>query len=301
MELLQFEHEIPPFARMSWVSKEVKDQWEARMQKACKVYSRLELETVKHGIRDCTTRHISGNNLEYEMEQLAKDGLVFLPIRKVGTYSGFAHKHPPVLQGKPWAYYGVVSKEPEKAWLFSHSSNNNSKVDHETIGQLLGYPKCCRDFFDSVWLDGYIDPVWQQALNSKEENIKNKKEQFIRVKDTVNHENNVMLRYIGVRIVPNIPCSLDCSHSLENARKWIELGKELNLEGVDDLIYLLKLPVEWDCQKGIAYISTPLFKIETNSMTCYPKHVVQKEGTEFPKGTPLGNKFPWTEAWKMIK
>jgi hypothetical protein len=77
------------------------------------------------------------------------------------------------------------------------------------------------------------------------------------------------------------------------AQDWVQLGLDLKLEGMDELLELLNLPVEWNCLKGIAYISTPLFKIETNSMTCYPTYIVQKEGSLRPKGTPNGLKFPF--------
>lgn len=289
MKLLDFQ--MPPFARTAWVSKSVKDEWEPKSWKASHAYAQLELETVIYGIRDCTTGHIPNENMAYELSKLAEKGLMFLPIQRVGVYSGFAHTHPPVVEGRPWNWYGVIAREPKHALAFKEASQG-PKIDHETIGKLLGYPKCCMDFFNNVWAAGYIDPVWQQAENIDKKYLLEQNEHLIRLSHETPFVTNVMLRYIGLRIVPHIPCSSHCEATHKFANKWLELGKKLKLDGIEELEQFLRLPVKWDCLKGIAYVSTPLFKIETNSMTCYPNYIVERKGTFYPKYLPRGNAFP---------
>lgn len=297
MKLLNFQ--MPPFARIQYVTQEIKEMWEPRVAKAMKAYYDLEILTVQAGIRACTTRHIPPQNLEAEMAKFARMGLYWLPITRVGAYSGFAHTHPPVIEGRPWTFYGVVSNSLESALAFVDASNN---LNHDTLGKLLGYPDCCREFFDKVWGAGYVDPIWQQAMNAHgttarvESSIEDDKPdsyKVIHLTNDVSHMAVSMLRYIGVRAVPHIPCSMDCEHTKEIARQWIGLGFEKDVEGIDDLVKLLTLPTEWDCLKGVAVVSTPLFKISTNSVTCFPRHLVRKEGTWYPEEAPSGLKFPW--------
>lgn len=302
MQLLNFS--MPPFARIVYASKDIKEKWEPRVNKAAQAYSNLERETVVHGLRSCHTEHIQQQHMMPHLQALAKKGLTFVPIQAVGSYSGFSHYHPPVIEGKPWAWYGAVGNTPESAWEFADASSatyesTGKSIDHRRIGNLLGYPTCCQDFFDKEWRAGFIDPVWQEAENCKPENVKKRSEHHIRLKSTIPYETSVMLRYIGVRILPHIPCSHDCQHSVKMAKDWVQLGRDLKLEGLDYLLEILQFPIEWDCLKGMAYVSTPIFKVETNSMTCYPKHVVQKEGTVYPEEAPKGLKFPWNESWKF--
>jgi hypothetical protein len=295
MELLPFR--MPPYARTVWASKDIKDVWKPKLNQAARAYSSLERLTVIHGLRRATTLHVTEQDMMHQMQRLAQEGLSYVPMLQVGAYSGFAHTHPPVIPGKPWTYYGAIAKHAEDAHAFAAASahteeTQGNQIDHEAIGKLLGYPDCCRNFFNNVWGAGYIDPIWQQAENCKPENLLKREEHLIQIGNTIPPETSVMLRYIGIRVLPHIPCSHDCQHSLQMAKDWVQLGRDVKLDGLEELMEFLNLPVEWDCMKGIAYVSTPIFKIETNSMTCYPKYVVQKEGTLRPKESPGGLKFP---------
>jgi len=292
MELLGFD--MPPFARIQYVTAGVKNEWEPRVARAAKAYYDLELLTVKHGVRACTTRHVSPQNLEYDLQNFARHGLVWLPIQRVGSYQGFAHKHPPVQEGRPWAWYGVVARTMEDALKFVEAST--TKFDHDVLGQLLGYPDCCRKFFNEVWGAGYIDPIWQQAGGDLEHMIQHEVtegQEMVHFSSSVSHLTVSMLRYIGVRIVPHIPCSVGCKHSEHIAQAWFEVGEKEEVEGLRDLVALLTLPTEWDCLRGIAVVSTPLFKIQTNSMTTTKRYIVRKDGEWYPEEAPSGLKFPW--------
>jgi hypothetical protein len=296
MKLLDFS--MPPFARTVWASQEIEKEWRPKLALASQAYERLEYETVVHGLRACTTAHCTPDDMVRRIQFYAKKGLMYHPLQQVGAYTGFAHTHPPVIPGKPWTWFGVVAKDPLDAYTFAEASaltedSAGKEIDHSTIGTLLGYPECCRKFFTDVWAAGYVDPVWQQAENCEGEYVVKKEEHLIQLSKETPWETSPLLRYIGVRIMPHIPCSHDCKPSLVIARSWLDLGRELAIPGMEELEQFLRMPVEWDCLKGIAYVSTPIFKIETNSMTCYPRHVVQKEGTFRPKSGAKGLKFPF--------
>jgi hypothetical protein len=294
MELLDFM--MPPFARIQWASKDIKEKYEPMFNLAKTVYGRLEKETVKHGLRHVTTEHVSPYDFDVRQQEFAKNGMVFLPLQKVGHYTGFSNYHPPVEEGKPWHYYGVLADSIEHAEQFAHATEIG---DHTTIGKLLGFPECCIDMFNTKWKEGYVDPVWQQAEKTDQKYVSKKEDKLIRLKD-LPWEANTMLRTFNVGPIFHVKDSFDCPHTIQKAKDWVKLAKDLNMEGLKEMEMFLRMPVEWDALKGIAYIRTPLFKASINSVTCTERHRVQLEGTYFPSDSPKGLGFPWSEAFVTV-
>lgn len=286
-----------PFARILWVTEEARNYWYPKIQAASNAFHQLETLTVFHGVRRVFTTHFSPENLVDGMNNLAKKGLVFLPLHRVGTYSGFAHYHPPVEPGKPWTYYGVVGKlEDVKA--FAHATQVG---DHVTMGELLGYPSCCTATFNKVWREGYIDPIWQAGeisyLEAPERfEVYEPKDRFMRL--TPVPESLPVLRYIGIRLVSQIPHSLTCQESVKLAEQIREVAKEEGLyygalEYADEI---LRWNIEWSALHGIAEVKTPVFKVSTNSVPTYQKYTVQLLGEIPPedvKHALPGTVFPY--------
>jgi hypothetical protein len=270
MKLLDID--MPPSARIIWASPEARGEWEPKLNLASRAYSSLEQNTVLQGVRACTTTHIDFRCVEQESRRYSKMGLVFLPLRKVGHYSGFAHRHPPVIEGKPWSYYGPLARTIADAEAFADATDRG---DHRAIGNLLGYPVCCQDFFSTVWSAGYVDPIWQAAENCAD-SVDSKSEYEIRLNSRANHLVFDALRYMGVRLVPHLACSFECQDSLEVARSWLRCGHDSKVAGLEDLISLLEMEFEWACLKGVAIVTTPIFRIVTNSMPCFPRYTVTK-------------------------
>ena len=250
--------DLAPFARVQWKDAESRKEWEPVVKLATQAYNRAELETVRQGWRRCTTQHFNPSTMTEDIKRLK--GLAFLPIRRVGVYQGFAHKHPAVEEGKPWSYFGAVGKTIEDAWDFVEA---NHLGDHKRIGDLLGYPKCCQEFFSTVWMDGFIDPVWQAAERTEGAKIAGN---TIGISSSMSFDG---LRYVGIRMVPHLPCSFSCEGSQEMAEKWALL------DGMDTTARLLNLPITWSCLNGIAIVETPFFRISTNSNPCHPVHIVE--------------------------
>lgn len=295
MELLNFV--MPPFARIQWVSKEVKLKYEPMLEKAKNVYLQLEELSVQHGLRHCTTSHVDPNRMDIRQQEYIKKGMYFLPQEKVGHYTGFSNYHPPVEEGKPWHYYGVVADTVENALKFAEATD---RLDHTTLGQLLDFPECCVEFFNENWVKkGIHDPVWQQALNANEKNIRIKEDNLIRLKD-IPWQANPLLKYLSVGVIFHVCDSLTCEKTLKRSMDWINLAKELKIDGLKELEMFLRMPMEWDALKGIAYIRTPLFKLAINSVTCTERFKVQLEGTYFPDDVPRGNEYPWSEQFVTV-
>lgn len=291
MELLDIK--IKPFTRMQYASKEIMDEWQPKIDKASKVYNQLEFLTVKYGVRKCMIHHsVNPHEIIGLTQRLAKDGMFLIPLAKEGVRDGdgFSHSSSAYNGNGKFVYRSVISKSLEDAYEFVKAHNNRDDVK---IGELLGFPKCCSKFFDEVWKKGYIDPIWQQAENT-DGNVYNKllNKNIIKLSDS-NPFTLSVFRYIGIRFQSHFSCSMDCKHSEEYTEKWIDLAKKLNLNGVHEMLEIMQLPFEWSCYKGVAIVNTPIFKIVTDSVPCYPEYTIQKEGKFYPKNAPNGVKFPW--------
>lgn len=287
---------MPPSARTIWVSPQAQAEWESRIQRAAAAYWRLEKETVRAGIRRCTTGHMNPERLPLELADLAKQGLVFLPRLAVGSYQGFAHSHPKVEAGKPWNWYGPIAASISDALAFVEAEQHG---DHDTIGELLGYPQCCREFFRTVWMAGYIDPVWQAAQRTNAGSVLSRTDYLIELKGEELAHTWSGSRYNGLRLAPHIPCSFSCEETHERVSEWLQLGRQLNIPGIDDLVALLNMPVEWNALHGVALVTTPIYRVVTNTVACHPKHVVRKHGEFIPKEAATGLIFPFAAKTKQ--
>lgn len=283
--------QMPPFLRIQWVSKDAQEKYEPLLHKASNVFRTLEKETVIRGIRDVTTDSIDPLQYKEHLKKLADKGLYFIPMQKVANYKGFATYHPAPEPGKPWHYYGVICKDPKKGYDFIEATEKN---DHKAIGRLLGYPECCLEAFEENFIKNqYSDSIWQQALATKDAKV-DLENNIIKIKSIPWESNNIFKAY-SASVIFHTKCSLDCNHTEEIAKKWINLAEELKVDGLKEVEIFSRLPYEWDALKGIAVIRTPLFKIETNSVSCVYQHRVQVGGSYFPIESAKSNQFPWSE------
>ena len=306
--------QMPPFIQTTWVSEKAKAVWSPRLELARRTYSVLERYTVLDQTREVFTTHIRPENMPDEMYSLAQSGLYFLPLTRVGSYEGFSHYHPPVQPGRPWSYYGVLGN-PEATREFARATRDG---DHDTMGRLLGYPSCCRDFFNEVWRRGYIDPVWQQAaISTMEEGAElvdfdpRSRTIFLKAKP----ETLPILRYIGIRAAPHIPHSVTCGESVAFSRRWRAVAekyrdeiKELHgidpVEGYDATVEILSWPIKWTVLHGIAEVKTPVFKFATNSSFTPYKYTVmfaKQDEVDLPEETPYALEFPFKRRMPMFK
>jgi len=281
--------DMPPFARMAWVSNEAKEAWEPVLRLASEFYDIMESLSVYSGVRDVMTTSLYPEELVVKTrEDFAENNIHFAPIAEVGDYEGFAHYHPPVEEGKPWHYYGPLGR-PEAVNQFVLA---DAVQDHEKMGELLGFPKCCTTFFQREWTKGYNDPIWQIAMNTPEENVLLRDKNFIRLK--AYPEVLSLLRYNGPRFTFHIPCSTTCEASKKVAEKWVAVARKYGYhEQVDALYEVLSWPVEWNVLHGIAEVKTPVFKIVTNSVYSKEKYTVQIEGSRYPEYAATGLAFPF--------
>lgn len=278
--------------RMIWVSKEAKDAWAGIIPQISTLVCNLEVESVVRGHRPVTWQTIDETHyIEHQAKAWEEMGLVSIPIKKVGQFAGFAHKHAPVVVGQPCNVCVIVAKSYDQCKEFREAFEID---DNFAQGALLGYPRCCSQFFCDMWPKGYFDPIWQAAENTPKENIVRRDGNNLRI--CGNPLSNAVLRYLGLRACFHIPCSFNCQPSIKIAKQRLALGREINLDLIKLLEDLMRMPHSWDSYHGIAVVRSPIFYAITASVPAVEHYVVEVEGDFIPKESKRGITFPFTEV-----
>jgi hypothetical protein len=150
--------------------------------------------------------------------------------------------------------------------------------DDEYIGAALGFPSCCRTAFDETWNRLHLrDTTLRQAGGD------------LRVVSGV-PEVNLLARWVGVRLVPHLPCSWHCAESITLARDWAHLWPTADLAFTSSL---LQWPVQYSALHGVAIITWPVFRVVVPTDYTAREQRVEMIGTEYPEHAPKGTTFPF--------
>jgi len=146
--------------------------------------------------------------------------------------------------------------------------------DDRHIGQLLGFPECCIQFFDHVWNTRHLrDTTLAMAQHSATPN-----------------GSNILGRWLGVRLVPHLPCAFGCVASEYHARLYAALLPDDCAAWAHEL---LSWPVQYSALHGIAEIVWPILKVVTNTDYTRTRRDVRLMGTQYPCDAPTGLTFPF--------
>ena len=280
--------EINPFCRIVWVSEQARQTWERILPELNSFMQQMEVESVVRGHRLCTWQTVREDEFIRYAKDWSERGLYILPVTRVRTFQGFAHKHEKPVPGEVASVCVILSKKREHAleYRMAYEAGNN-----DAQGYYLGFPSCCRRFFEEVWAQGYYDPIWQAALRSP---IVKQEERKLRIK--AHPYSLATLRYVGLRISFHIPCSFYCEETIELAEQRLALAEEHNSRNVTLLKALLRMPHSWSVQHGIAVVKTPIFYIITSSVPVFEKYEVEVEGDFIPREAVKGTVYPFTEV-----
>ena len=108
---------------------------------------------------------------------------------------------------------------------------------------------------------------------------------------------NVLLRWLGVRAVPHLPCRADCDDTIRLADDMLRLGRDAGFAAEAAwMMEVLSWPVEWSALHGIAEIRTPIAKAVTRTDATAQKRVVCRRGRGYPAEGARGVVFPFRGA-----
>jgi len=205
-----------------WLAGDSREAWEPVLRAAQAAWSGLELVSITEGLRESAIVHLEADDLARAGADVSRVGLALSVLEhKEGSFRAVVH-HPRLAA----------------AWHAAWAAG-----DHEAVGVLLGFPACCRAFFSREWVaaGSYRDLTFAM--------------------DTVDGpwEANTMLRWLGVRLVPHLPCSSSCAETVAQARAYLEAGRRAGVD-VASLETVLRLPVTHDAANEVAIVSTPHFR-----------------------------------------
>jgi hypothetical protein len=197
----------------------------------------------------------------------------YIPLYQANVNATYQAGSAPFDPSKPWEYRCAVGPHAEDlaaAYI---------KQDWRVVGKVLGYPECCVDFFMEYWVkEQWFDTTYPMGKG-----------------DILSPANNILLRWMGIRLVSHLPCSFSCFKTAIAGAKNIELARELGYgREIGNIVEMLNWPMEWTSLHGIAIITTPVFKIITATDALPSKASFRLEGLDYPKEGASGLVFPFT-------
>jgi hypothetical protein len=286
--LIRYPLPVPEWTRILWASDEARELWEPRIRSIVEHRSAVERASVG-SIRDACLQTVAPETIPQLSAMAAERGLTVLPLNRQavgGDYQAGPPGEPEA--GKPWAYrVALTTRAAATEWSQAWAAS-----DSETLGRLLGYPACCREFFKQVWIDqGWIDTTWPMV-------------DYVRDGETPPDlkfecplECNILLRWIGVRWVPHLPCSLHCETTRELGLQFRLLTSPEIAAWMDEL---LDSPVEWSAWHGIAEIRTPVLTISTKTDATPRRLFVRRRGGVYPEAGVQGIGFPYAPGGSSV-
>jgi len=290
MERLPFV--LPDFTRFAWVSDAARNVWEPRLNRLSEAWSEIEWRSVLAGARSCAVVIASPEEFLTLGPRWAEEGLSALPIEMMGA-SGQAYSATTVgyTPGEPYVFRFVVGRPGDVAAF----KKDWDAGDDEAIGNHLGYPSCCREFFRRVWVDeAMVDTTWPMAVASAATDGAGS------IDLTGPPQSNILWRWMGVRAVPHLPCRFDCDATVDLADQLIAVGRDNGFgEEMDWLLEILSWPAQWSALHGIAEIRTPILKVSTRTDATPSRYVVQRHGDRYPAEGARGLDFPYRVPVKL--
>lgn len=262
------------FLRVAWVSEEARQKWDPIFHQITAESNRVEMETVRLGMRKCGLHSFNPRELSNIAKQMA-----FRVLDVNGYIERWGNTSPPYKQGEPFMLRTVVGKEADVEQFACAYRDGHAKI----MGDLLGYPECCIAAFDKWWVrEKKRDFTWEM-LQSKT----NQRRMVVYPWESI----NPLLIRVGVRLISHLPCTYHCYPSLVMAQKYEELWDEQLLERAHEI---LSWPLEWSSLHGAAEIRTPVCKIICSSEYKAKEHVIQFAGENYPAEGARGRVFPYT-------
>ena len=243
---------LPEWTRWAWASMVEREYWLPLFEKVNQSVDAIEWLTVTEGLRPALYTYASAEQMMRTQARAAKHGLVVVPVdqmnRSITKYSAGTPRGDfnPQL---PWEYRILVAKQEVVPLILS---TPNIAKNNEILGQVLGYPKCCREFFHRTWGAGQVDTTWDQYAETGN------------AAGAV--EANLLWRWMNIRWVSHLPCSFQCAETIERGRKTRELAKQHGfVEEAKIIDTVLSWPVEWSGVNGIAELVAPPIKVSTRT------------------------------------
>ena len=294
--MIREKHLLKEWTRLIWTSEAgTTAKWKGIIGEISRAWNEVERWTVVDGVRDSALMFVHpGQMLEFA-KWASEHGLAVLPMERTGIAPTYAAASYGFHEGKPWQYRVILTRMEKAADWYAASYGEN--YDHNRIGELLGFPDCCRPHFGEFWGElGFRDTTWPMAENTVGPRYSlpdGSAAPRIDIHDGF-PEANILWHWMGVRLTPHLPCSFKCEASRDLARRWIECATEHGFgPQMDHALEILSWPVQWSALYGIAEIMTPILKCSSRTDTTAEEYVVRYHGSSYPEDGASGVVFPF--------
>jgi len=282
MDRLNFS--LPEFTRIVWANEESRKVWEPRIARINTAWPLIERETVLRGLRPGMLQSIAPDELLTFQGWCLENKLEFVIVAQEGEAAVYGNAAQPVISGRPWKYRVYVGKNTKEfLYAWTHS-------DIDTIGDLLGYPKCCVNFFRKQWcIDGWRDLVYPM-VNFESATVEGP------------YPCNILLKNTGVRAVFHLPCSFKCEETAKVGLSILACAAAAGYwQEVEWIASMLNWPARWSSLHGAAVIVTPCLKIITSSDALPELQYVDRPSDLYPAEGATGTEFPLRPVKKLIQ
>ncbi len=245
-----------------WASEEARSVWEHKIAVARNLYDQLEAISLSVGIRDSALYVASPEQLVEISQGGSLQGLEATVLATQPLGEGYSSATPS--SGRQG--FRVALHKPGLALAWHEAWTGN---DDKAIGELLGFPPCCIEFFEKVWVNDRRRDTTPSMKNLNGP-----------------AESNILLRWLGVRLVPHLPCSADCAATTELAGQYMEAAKKANLlYQLNCALEVLSLPMTYSALNGIGIIQTPHFRFSFSTEWCPEELRLEREALPFEAET----------------
>lgn len=282
MKRLNFQ--LPEFTRTTWVTASAERVWKPRIDQILACWREIEWQSVAEGLRACALQAIDPSSWDAVVSRMAKHDLAVLELDRIRSGASYSATQQKPEEGEPFTCWSVIGSSSNAEKLADAWRGNQQTV----VGELLGYPPCCTRFFQRVWVEQqFVDTTWFMDLTPREDSDDLRKV-------AGSPESNILLRWLGVRSVPHLPCSFDCDATVSLGRGLVNLGRQLGFDReMQWLMEMLDWPVEWSSLHGIAEVRTPVFRITTTTDAVAEKLTLQRHSDCWPDDGARGLRFPF--------
>lgn len=257
------------FTKHNWKSAESREAWSEWFESIPRAKGHVEWRSVLDPDTDrkAAIIHVNNINREQWLQRISEHDLHYRPIRFNRPYDGYAHEFTPADPQDPERVtYAVIAEDPDIADKMEEAETEmQGRERHDTVGELLGFPECCRNFFYEDWVNGCRDPMYEISCNTPSAEMVDDDPNHVHVMDP-NTGTNIMWRYFGISYITHMPCSWECEESIEIARERYRIMKETGFgDEADRLNEWLEQPFVWSGYHGMAHIQNTHATCNVNS------------------------------------
>lgn len=265
---------LPEFLRTMWTSAHAREYWEPKIHAISNAWQFVERASVTQTLRPGALQSVAPELLPELQNWLLKNELEMSIVGMEGAHESYGNASISYVPGAPFTYRVYFGSNP-KDFLASWKEGDNLG-----IGELLGFPQCCTEFFEKYWKNEEWRDLTIPAMDESE------------TRNLI--YNNVLLRHLGVRPIFHLPCSFTCKFScqigIQNHDLMSSLGYEKEAQW---MIELLSMPMEWSSLHGIAILVTPIFKLIYNSDPLAKRATLNLISDHYPEHGASGKNFPF--------